>query len=78
MRSSRARSPAPPLTSFRRSPPASTGSSDSRTWWQPPHLGASTSEAQENVAIQIAEQMSDYLLTGAVSNALNMPSISVR
>jgi D-3-phosphoglycerate dehydrogenase / 2-oxoglutarate reductase len=41
-----------------------------------PHLGASTSEAQENVAIQIAEQMADYLLTGAVANALNMPSIS--
>src|SRR5256885_814292 len=38
--------------------------------------GASTSEAQENVAIQIAEQMADYLTTGAVSNALNMPSIS--
>lgn len=41
-----------------------------------PHLGASTSEAQENVAIQVAEQMSDYLLKGAVSNAINMPSIS--
>ena len=41
-----------------------------------PHLGASTSEAQENVAIQIAQQMSDYLTTGAVSNALNMPSIT--
>jgi len=41
-----------------------------------PHLGASTNEAQENVALQIAEQMSDYLLTGAVTNALNMPSIS--
>ncbi len=41
-----------------------------------PHLGASTLEAQENVAIQVAEQMADYLLTGAVSNALNMPSIS--
>lgn len=41
-----------------------------------PHLGAATSEAQENVAIQVAEQMADYLLTGAVSNALNMPSIS--
>jgi D-3-phosphoglycerate dehydrogenase len=41
-----------------------------------PHLGASTSEAQENVAIQIAEQMADYLTTGAVRNALNMPSIS--
>ena len=41
-----------------------------------PHLGASTLEAQENVAVQIAEQMSDFLLTGAVSNALNTPSIS--
>ncbi len=41
-----------------------------------PHLGASTSEAQENVAVQIAEQMSDYLLSGAITNALNMPSIS--
>ncbi|WP_114010575.1 phosphoglycerate dehydrogenase [Cohaesibacter intestini] len=41
-----------------------------------PHLGASTSEAQENVAIQVAEQMADYLVNGAVSNALNMPSIT--
>ena len=41
-----------------------------------PHLGASTTEAQENVALQIAEQMSDYLLLGAVSNALNMPAVS--
>ena len=41
-----------------------------------PHLGASTTEAQENVAIQIAEQMSDYLLLGAVGNALNMPAVS--
>ena len=41
-----------------------------------PHLGASTEEAQENVALQVAEQMADYLLTGAVTNAINMPSIS--
>jgi D-3-phosphoglycerate dehydrogenase len=41
-----------------------------------PHLGASTSEAQENVAVQIAEQMSDFLLDGAVTNAVNLPSIS--
>ncbi|MDP8986578.1 MAG: phosphoglycerate dehydrogenase [Pseudomonadota bacterium] len=41
-----------------------------------PHLGASTNEAQENVALQVAEQISDYLLTGAVTNALNMASIS--
>jgi D-3-phosphoglycerate dehydrogenase len=41
-----------------------------------PHLGASTREAQENVALQVAEQMSDYLLDGAVTNAINTPSIS--
>ena len=41
-----------------------------------PHLGASTAEAQEKVAIQVAEQMADFLLTGAVTNALNMPSVS--
>ncbi|HEY5338651.1 MAG TPA: NAD(P)-dependent oxidoreductase, partial [Rhizomicrobium sp.] len=43
-----------------------------------PHLGASTTEAQENVALQVAEQISDYLLTGAITNALNMPSISAQ
>ena len=41
-----------------------------------PHLGASTTEAQEKVALQIAEQMSAYLMTGAITNALNMPSLS--
>lgn len=41
-----------------------------------PHLGASTKEAQVNVALQVAEQISDYLKTGAITNALNMPSIS--
>ncbi|MDR3437945.1 phosphoglycerate dehydrogenase [Telmatospirillum sp.] len=41
-----------------------------------PHLGASTTEAQENVALQVAEQMSDYLLTGSVTNAINMSSVS--
>ena len=41
-----------------------------------PHLGAATAEAQENVALQVAEQMSDFLLSGAVTNAINMPSVS--
>jgi D-3-phosphoglycerate dehydrogenase len=41
-----------------------------------PHLGASTTEAQENVALQVAEQMADYLLRGAITNAVNFPSIS--
>jgi len=43
-----------------------------------PHLGAATTEAQENVALQVAEQISDYLLSGAITNALNMPSISAQ
>lgn len=41
-----------------------------------PHLGASTVEAQDNVAVQVAEQIADYLMNGAITNALNMPSIS--
>uniref|UniRef100_UPI0025CD44B7 NAD(P)-dependent oxidoreductase n=1 Tax=uncultured Alsobacter sp. TaxID=1748258 RepID=UPI0025CD44B7 len=41
-----------------------------------PHLGAATTEAQENVALQVAEQMSDYLIRGAISNAINFPSIT--
>jgi len=41
-----------------------------------PHLGAATTEAQENVALQVAEQMANYLLDGAVENALNMPSMT--
>ena len=41
-----------------------------------PHLGAATTEAQENVALQVADQMSNYLLSGAVENALNMPSMT--
>src|SRR5690606_17407392 len=41
-----------------------------------PHLGASTAEAQENVALQVAEQMSAYLMQGAIQNAINAPSIT--
>jgi D-3-phosphoglycerate dehydrogenase len=41
-----------------------------------PHLGAATAEAQENVAVQVAEQMAEFLLTGAISNAVNMPSLT--
>ena len=41
-----------------------------------PHLGASTAEAQVNVAIQVAEQMADFLISGGVTNALNVPSLS--
>src|SRR4029078_9494473 len=41
-----------------------------------PHLAASTTEAQENVALQVAEQISAYLMTGEITNALNFPSIT--
>jgi D-3-phosphoglycerate dehydrogenase len=41
-----------------------------------PHLGAATAEAQENVAVQIAQQIADFLLTGAVANSVNMPSLT--
>jgi D-3-phosphoglycerate dehydrogenase len=41
-----------------------------------PHLGAATNEAQENVALQVAEQMADYLTRGAITNAINFPSIT--
>ena len=41
-----------------------------------PHLGASTTEAQEKVALQVAEQMADFLVNGAVTNALNMASVT--
>ena len=41
-----------------------------------PHLGASTDEAQRNVAIEIAEQISDYFTTGEIRNAVNFPSVS--
>jgi D-3-phosphoglycerate dehydrogenase len=40
-----------------------------------PHLGASTEEAQENVAVAIAEQIVDYLIHGTIRNAVNFPSI---
>ncbi len=42
-----------------------------------PHLGASTSEAQENVAIQIAQQISDYLLNDVIVNSINVSPITI-
>lgn len=40
-----------------------------------PHLGASTEEAQENVAVAVAEQIADYLARGVIRNAVNFPSV---
>jgi D-3-phosphoglycerate dehydrogenase len=42
-----------------------------------PHLGASTGEAQLNVALAVAEQVRDYLVDGVVLNAINLPSVSI-
>jgi D-3-phosphoglycerate dehydrogenase len=43
-----------------------------------PHLGASTKEAQEGVAFTVAEQMRDYLLTGVLRGAVNVPAIGIK
>src|SRR5258707_5673063 len=43
-----------------------------------PHLGASTTEAQEGVAVTVAEQMRDYLLTGALRGAVNVPALGAK
>jgi D-3-phosphoglycerate dehydrogenase / 2-oxoglutarate reductase len=64
------------LDVFREEPPTQSVLFDLPNVVCTPHLGASTMEAQENVALQIAEQMSDYLLRGAITNAVNFPSIS--
>ncbi len=64
---------APPSTCSSRSPPPTNVLFGHPNVICTPHLGASTTEAQENVALQVAEQMSDYLLTGAISNAVNFP-----
>lgn len=61
---------------FSEEPAAANVLFDAPNFIATPHMGSSTAEAQENVARQIAEQMSDYLLTGSITNALNMPSIS--
>ena len=64
------------LDVFREEPPPPSTLFDLPNVVCTPHLGASTTEAQENVALQVAEQMSDYLLRGAITNAINFPSIS--
>jgi D-3-phosphoglycerate dehydrogenase len=43
-----------------------------------PHLGASTTEAQEGVAFTVAEQMRDYLLSGALRGAVNIPALGAK
>ena len=64
------------LDVFEQEPATSSPLFGTRNFISTPHLGASTSEAQVNVAIQVAEQMSDFLLLGGVMNAVNMPSLS--
>ena len=74
--SSPATSPAPPSTSSSTEPATENVLFGLDNVICTPHLGAATTEAQENVALQVAEQMSDYLLTGAITNAINFPSIT--
>ena len=64
------------LDVFEKEPAKESPLFGTRNFISTPHLGASTSEAQVNVAIQVAEQMSDYLLLGGITNAINMPSLS--
>jgi D-3-phosphoglycerate dehydrogenase len=64
------------LDVFQEEPATASPLFGTRGFVSTPHLGASTEEAQVNVAIQVAEQMADFLLTGAIENALNMPSVS--
>jgi D-3-phosphoglycerate dehydrogenase len=64
------------LDVFIEEPPKESSLFGRETLVATPHLGAATTEAQENVAIQVAEQMADFLVTGAVVNALNMPSLT--
>jgi D-3-phosphoglycerate dehydrogenase len=42
-----------------------------------PHLGASTEEAQEKVAVEVAEQIANYLVKGEIKNAVNLPRVAV-
>lgn len=64
------------LDVFAEEPPQASPLLGARRVITTPHLGASTHEAQEQVAAQIAEQMADFLISGAVTNALNAPSVS--
>jgi len=60
---------------FEKEPPADLSLISHPNFICTPHLGASTGEAQENVAIAVAEQIVDYLLQGTIRNAVNFPSI---
>ena len=71
-----AMSPAPRSTCSSTEPAKASPLFGTPNFISTPHLGASTDEAQVNVAIQVAEQMADYLMSGGVTNALNMPSLS--
>jgi D-3-phosphoglycerate dehydrogenase / 2-oxoglutarate reductase len=63
------------LDVFTKEPPEGTALTGLQNLIATPHLGASTTEAQEQVAVDIAHQIADYLTTGKVVNAVNMPSM---
>jgi D-3-phosphoglycerate dehydrogenase len=63
------------LDVFEKEPPGDNPLLNIDTLVCTPHLGASTEEAQENVAIAVAEQVADYLVNGVIRNAVNFPSV---
>lgn len=63
------------LDVFEKEPPAGNPLLELENIVVTPHLGAATEEAQENVAIAIAEQVVDYLIHGTIRNAVNFPSV---
>ena len=66
------------LDVFVNEPPTNSPLIGTKNLIMTPHLGASTTEAQEKVALQVAEQISDYLKTGAITNAVNTFSLTAK
>jgi len=64
------------LDVFEKEPPEASPLLELDNFICTPHLGASTADAQENVAVAVADQIADYLVNGTIRNAVNFPSVS--